>query len=54
MFLQKSPSKFTGGISALWRGMNLTYLNRRTIMPGHYGKTKKNGMKKKKMMKKKK
>ena len=27
MFLQKSPSKFTGGISALWRGMNLTYLN---------------------------
>ena len=27
MFLQKSPSKFTGGISMLWKGMNLTYLN---------------------------
>ena len=27
MFLQKSPSKFTGGISMLWKGMDLFYVN---------------------------
>ena len=27
MFLQKSPSKLTGGISMLWKGMDLFYVN---------------------------
>lgn len=27
MFLQRSPSKFTGGISMLWKGMDLFYVN---------------------------
>jgi dTDP-4-amino-4,6-dideoxygalactose transaminase len=28
MFLKYAPSKFTGGISSLWRGMELTYIQR--------------------------